>query len=112
MAEIPSNPIEPGLNLKLPPTSEPFEQVIQPQQAPLEEDSAAAKAEKMERHFNEDTTEEPPAKRVKLESNEQAFELELQEEAQTKTERTKGVAPIKPESVNLDILFYRASCSP
>lgn len=99
MAEIPSNPIERGLNLKLPSTSNPFEQVVQPQQAPLEEDSAATKAEKIERHFIEDTSEEPPTKRVKLESNEQVLE------AQTKTERQKGVAPIKAESVNLDIFL-------
>lgn len=112
MAEIPSNSIEPGLSLKLPPTSEPFEQVVQPQQAPLEEDSAAAKAEKIERHIIEDTSEEPPTKRVKLESNEQVFELELQEEAQTKTERQKGVAPIKAESVNLDIFFIELPAHP
>lgn len=105
MAEIPSNPIEPGLNFKLPPTSQPFEQVVQPQQAPIEEDSAATKAEKVQRYFIENISEEPPTKRVKLES-------ELQEEAQTKTERQKGVAPIKAESVNLDTFFNRASCSP
>lgn len=96
MAEIPSNPIERGLNLKLPPTSEPSEQVVHPQQAPLEEDSAITNAGKIERHSTEDTSEEPPTKRVKLESNEQVLE------AQTKTERQKGVAPIKAESVKLE----------
>lgn len=99
MAEIPSNPIERGLDLELPSTSKPFEQVVQPQQVPLEEDSAATKAEKIERHFIEGTSEEPPTKRVKLESNEQVLE------AQTKTERQKGVAPIKAECVNLDIFL-------
>lgn len=106
MAEIPSNPIEQGLNLKLPSTSYPLEQLVQPQQAPLEEDSAATKAEKIERNFIEGNSEEPPTKRVKLESNEQVLE------AQTTTERQKGVAPIKAESVNLDISFIELLAHP
>lgn len=106
MAEIPSNPIERGLNLKLLSTSYPLEQLVQPQQAPLEEDSAATKAEKIERNFIEGNSEEPPTKRVKLESNEQVLE------AQTTTERQKGVAPIKAESVNLDISFIELPAHP
>lgn len=104
MAEITSNPIEPELTLKLPTTSVQLEQVVHPHQAPLEEDSAVTKAEKIERHVIEDTPEEPPTKRAKLEPSEQALELELQEQDQTKTGRQKGMAPIKAESVNLDML--------
>lgn len=103
MAEIPFNPIEQGLNLS---TSNPFEQLVQPQEAPIEEDSAATKAEKIEQHFIEGTSEEPPTKRVKLESNEQVLE------AQTKTERQKGVAPIKAECVNLDIFLIELPAHP
>lgn len=100
---MPSNPIERGLNLS---SSTQFEQLVQPQQASIEEDSAATKVEKIERHFIEGTSEEPPTKRVKLESNEQVLE------AQTKTERQKGVAPIKAESVNLDIFLIELSAHP
>ena len=103
MAEVPSYPVEPELNLKLPPTSVQLEQVVHPHHDPLEEDSAITKAEKIGRHAIEDSPEEPPTKRVKLESTELVLELELQEEAQTRTERQKGVAPIKAESVNLDM---------
>lgn len=103
MAEMPSNPIERGLNLS---SSNSFEQLIQPQQASIEENSAATKVEKIERHLIEGTSEEPPTKRVKLESNEQVLE------AQTKTERQKGVAPIKAESVNLDIFLIELSAHP
>lgn len=96
MADIPSNPIEPELTLKLPTTSGQLEQVVHPQQAPRKEDSAVTKAERVERHVIEETPEEPPTKRVKLEPAEQVLD---------KTGRPKGVAPIKAESVNLDILL-------
>lgn len=106
MAEIPSNPIEPELALKLPTTSVQSEQVIHPRQAPTEEDSAVTKAARIERHLiEEDTPEGPPTKRFKLEPTGQVLELELQAQDQTKTGRQKGVAPIKAESVNLDTLL-------
>lgn len=98
MAEIPSNPIEPELTLKLPTTSIQLEQAVH---APLREDSAVTKAEIIERHVIEEPPEGPPTKRVKLEPTKQV--LESEEQDQTKTGRQKGVAPIKTESVNLDI---------
>lgn len=102
MAEIPSNPIEPELAPKLPTTSVQLEQVVHP----IGEDSAVTKAAKVERHvIEEDTPEGPPTKRFKLEPTEQVLELELQGQDQTKTGRQKGVAPIKAESVNLDMLL-------
>lgn len=105
MAEIPSNPIEPELALKLPTTSVQLEQVVH-RQAPIEEDSAVTQAARIERHLiEEDTPEGPPTKRFKLEPTGQVLELELQAQDQTKTGRQKGVAPIKAESVNLDTLL-------
>lgn len=106
MAEISSNPIEPELALNLPTTSAQLEQVVHPRQAPTEVDSAVTNAAGIERHLiEEDNPEGPPTKRFKLEPTEQVLELELKAPDQTKTGRQKGVAPIKAESVNLDMLL-------
>lgn len=89
-----SDPVDPELMLK-PQSTSPTSQLLYPQNTPMEEDSAVTKAEKLERHGLEDTVEESPAKRIKLEP-ENGSELE---KATAPRERQKGVAPIKAESV-------------
>lgn len=94
--ETSSNPVEPELQLKSQPTPS-AEQALHPQKAPMEEDSAVTKAEKVERYGLDDTVEESPAKRIRLET-ENGSELQ---KASAPRERQKGVAPIKAESVAL-----------
>ncbi len=92
--------MEPGQDLKLMPASPTLEQVVHPQQVVMEEDTAVTKAAKIERHGLEDGIEESSAKRIRLEPS---IGSQSQPAAQTKKERPKGVAPIKAESVTLDI---------
>ncbi|KAL8673067.1 MAG: hypothetical protein Q9168_002490 [Polycauliona sp. 1 TL-2023] len=89
-----TNPLDSVETLK-PPTSVPdVERVAHPQNTVLDEDSAVTKAEKVERHGRLDESAEPEPKRIKI-------DLEAEEEATghgpTRSERRKGVAPIKPE---------------
>ena len=89
------NPVDSSTNLELGSTSE---QTVHPQQSQFEEDSAIAKAEKIERHGNGQDVNDPPTKRIKLDVS---AGLETRAQAPTKSERRKGVAPIKAESVSL-----------
>lgn len=91
-----SSLVESEQALKPQPSSPSAEQVAHPQQTPLEHDSAATKAERIERHGTTDSGEEPSSKRVKLEPS---GELELRKEAPARSDRQKGVTPIKAESV-------------
>ncbi|KAL8785018.1 MAG: hypothetical protein Q9213_003611 [Squamulea squamosa] len=89
------NPLEPQDSLK-PSVIQEIERTAHPQNIILDEDSAVTKAEKLERHGSLNDFSESVAKRIKLEAS--AVEV-ASTEGPTKSERRKGVAPIKPESV-------------
>ncbi len=93
MSELnPPNPLEPAIELEESSTSDLLDKNIHPQQSPTAEDSAVTKAEKFERHGIADGVEGSPLKRRKLDS-------ENGSQGPTRSERQKGVAPIKKESV-------------
>ena len=93
-----ANPIDPDTTLKPNVAPASVESLIHPQKAQEDEDSAVTKAEKFERHAASEHDEEHPSKRVKLEPSGDTLEGDP---SPTKSERQKGVAPIKPESVCL-----------
>lgn len=84
------NPIDLNNVLRPEPETDVVERVVHPQTEQREEDSALTKAEKCERHGGLDEFEDSPAKRVKL-------DMDSEESRLTKSERQKGVAPIKAE---------------
>ena len=69
-----------------------LDKTVHPQQIPMTEDSAVTKAEKLERHGVADGVEESSSKRRKVDS-------ENGNRGPIQSERQKGVAPIKKESV-------------
>ena len=85
-----ANPLDPESGLQVNHKADPTEKLLYPQQDPKDEDSAVTKAEKVERHGASAEFEDSPAKRVKLEND-------LGHLGPTKSDRQKGVAPIKPE---------------
>ncbi|KAI4283216.1 MAG: hypothetical protein L6R38_002304 [Xanthoria sp. 2 TBL-2021] len=85
-----ANPLDPVQPLRSPPNIPDIEKAAHPQNTVLDEDSAVTKAEKLERHGGRDDFPEPEVKRIKVEHS-------IDEEARTRNERRKGVAPIKPE---------------
>ena len=87
-----ANPLEPALQLEDSSNSNVLDRAVHPQQGPMVEDSAVTKAEKLERHGVADGVEESSSKRRKL-------DLENGDQSPTRSERQKGVAPIKKESV-------------
>ena len=93
-AHPPPNPLEPAATLKEPSSSDSLDQTVHPQQTPTAEDSALTKAEKIERHGILHNGEESPAKRRKVDA-------ENASQGPTQSERRKGVAPIKKESVSI-----------
>lgn len=90
----PPNPLEPAIQLDDSSTSNLLGKTVHPQQVPMTEDSAVTKAEKIERHGSANGVEESPSKRRKVVS-------ENGNQGPTRSERQKGVAPIKKESVAL-----------
>ena len=93
----PPNPLEPAVTLVGPQDSSVAsldEERAHPQDVPMVGDSATTKAEKYERHGIEDIVAESPSKKRRLENRQEDWLL-----SPTKSERQKGVAPIKPESV-------------
>lgn len=88
----PPNPLEPAFQLEQSSTSELVDKKVHPQQVPMAEDSAVSKAEKFERHGIADGVEISQSKRRKLDSEDGS-------QGPTRSERQKGVAPIKVESV-------------
>ena len=94
-ADSPPNPLEPAIKLKDPSNSGFVDHNIHPLQVSAVEDSAVTKAEKFERHGTTDADgiEESPSKRRKIIS-------ENETQRPTRSERQKGVAPIKSESVS------------
>ena len=87
-----SNPLEPAalLSPKGSSATDVLDRIVHPAKTPNPEDSALTQAEKHERHGGEAEFDESPAKRVKLEPHPEA-------ETPTRSERVKGVAPIKAE---------------
>ena len=91
-----ANPTDPNMVLEPTSASHAVEKVVHPQKEEAAEDSAVTKAEKFERHAVSDDFSESPAKRVKLDrGNGTPQEVS----GPTKSERRKGVAPVKAESV-------------
>ena len=84
------NPLDPTTELEQPAASNGLDQAIHPQSTVLPQDSAVTKAEKYERHGLQDEVHTSPSKRRRLD-----FDLESQ--TVTRSERVKGVAPIKAE---------------
>ena len=109
-SENTANPVDPDISLKPGSAQELIEASVHPQKDLEDEDSAVTKAEKVERHANFDHFEEPSPKRVKLESIDDIVDFHT---GPTKSERQKGVAPIKPESVFLrhrTVSFWLTMC--
>ena len=96
----PPNPLEPSVELQEA-SADRTTSVAHPQDVVMDEDSAVTKAEKVERHDLNGNIEESPAKRRKLDNT-----AEIGEQGPTKSERKKGVAPIKAESA----VWYRYPC--
>ena len=92
-SDPPCNPLEPAIKLEDPSTSDVVDQKLHPQQLPMAEDSAVTKAEKFERHGIPNGVEESPSKRRKVDPG-------IGTQGPTRSERQKGVAPIKTESVS------------
>lgn len=90
----PPNPLEPAVGLVESSNPHLLNKTVHPQQIPMTEDSAVTKAEKFERHGIADGVEESSStyKRRKLDSD-------TGNRGPTQSERQKGVAPIKKESV-------------
>lgn len=88
----PPNPLEPAVDLVESSTPHSLDKTVHPQQVQMAEDSAVTKAEKFERHGLADGVEESSSKRRKLDS-------ENGNRGPIQSERQKGVAPIKKESV-------------
>lgn len=93
-ARRPPNPLEPATQLDDSSNSDLLDKTVHPQQLPMTEDSAVTKAEKIERHGIANGVDESPSKRRKVLS-------ENGNQGPTRSERQKGVAPIKKESVAL-----------
>ncbi len=92
------NPVDPSTILKHDVTSDTIAKTVHPQQTPFEEDSAVTKAEKYERHGDTHDIDEIPTKRIKLDPS---ASLDPKDQAPLRSERRKGVAPVKAELVYL-----------
>lgn len=92
------NPVDPSTNLKPELSSETVAKTVHPQQTQFEEDSATTKAEKYERHADVQGVDESSSKRIKLDPIAGAEQVD---QKLTRSERRKGVAPVKAESVSL-----------
>jgi hypothetical protein len=89
----PPNPLEPAVRLEKPSSSSLVDETAHPQSIQTAEDSAITRAEKYERHGVGTDAEESPTKRRKLDHR-----PGTEDGGPTKSERVKGVAPIRPES--------------
>ncbi|KAL8911160.1 MAG: hypothetical protein Q9171_003615 [Xanthocarpia ochracea] len=88
------NPLNPAQPLNSPPDVQTIDRAAHPQNIVLDEDSAVTKAEKLERHGGQDDFPEPVAKRIKVTAS---ADEEASGNGESRSERRKGVAPIKPE---------------
>lgn len=91
-----SNPVNPSGTLDPLSTTRSVDRDVHPQQTEFEEDSAVTKAEKYERHGDANGVDESPSKRIKLDPTPAS---ERQNLAPSQSERKRGVAPVKAESV-------------
>ncbi len=101
------NPLDPAQPLNSPPDVQTIDRAAHPQNIVLDEDSAVTKAEKLERHGGQDDFPEPVAKRIKVVAS---ADEEASGNGESRSERRKGVAPIKPESVLLNE-YVSTKCS-
>ena len=90
--EAPPNPLDPVAKLEDQSSKTLINGIVHPQADQTIEDSAVTKAEKYERHGAVESVEESPSKRRRLDTS-----VEDGEQGPTKSERQKGVAPIKTE---------------
>ena len=88
------NPVDPSTRLKPDLASAAVAKKVHPQQTQFEEDSALSKAEKYERHGNVYDVDKLPSKRIKLDPDAGPGQ---EDQALNRSERRKGVAPIKAE---------------
>lgn len=86
------NPLDPATELEKPGVMKEVNGIVHPQHDEIMEDSAVTKAEKFERHSLKECIEESPTKKRKLDAN-----AEGESQVPTRSERQKGVAPIKAE---------------
>ncbi|KAL8691477.1 MAG: hypothetical protein Q9218_003304 [Villophora microphyllina] len=97
LQSVQANPLEPLDQLNALSNVNDIDREAHPQSTILAEDSAVTKAEKLERHgAQEDGIQDPPAKRAKFDNSNRV----------TKSERRKGVAPIKPESAPISVFRF------
>lgn len=90
------NPLEPDRPLELPVNGHESRKETHPQETVFAVDSAVTEAEKIERHgVNDDDFQESPNKRIRI--NPSSTRDEKSNDNLTKSERRKGVAPIKQE---------------
>lgn len=93
------NPLEPTTTLLPGSASAGMEQQVHPQKVVAPGDSAVTRAEKYERHAEPEDFVESRSKRIKLDVDPEA-DADAVEQEPTLSERQKGVAPIKAESVS------------
>ena len=93
--DAPPNPLEPAAELVDSSSTSVLDSTVHPQQDVMETDSAVTKAEKHERHGGVEGLEESPTKRRKVDAS-----AENGDQVLTKSERQKGVVPIKAESAS------------
>ena len=98
----PPNPLEPAVGLVGPSSTRELDSTVHPQEDVLGTDSAVTKAEKHERHGAVEGLEESPTKRRKVDAS-----AENGDRGPSKSDRQKGVVPIKAESA-----FSAALCEP
>lgn len=91
------NPVDPSTDLKPELSSDTVAKAVHPQQTQFDEDSAATKAEKYERHADAQGIDELPSKRIKLDPTPGTVQIS---QNLPPSERRKGVAPVKAESVS------------
>ena len=92
----PSNPLRPLEKLHEPSNVSSIDSTVHPQKDQFLEDSAVTKAEKYERHGPLEDVKEIQAKRRRIDGY-----VAGDEQRPTKSERKKGVAPIKAELADL-----------
>lgn len=96
--ELPPNPLMPEVKLEAPGPAQSQAENSNPQQLPHELDSVVTKAEIIERHGVTDDVDKSPSKRIKLEHSDA---VEERSNGLSKSERQKGIAPIKAELVHI-----------
>ena len=97
--DVALNPVDPSTSLKPEINSETVINAVHPQKIEFDEDSAVTKAEKYERHEAIDD-DHSSSKRIKLDPS---GGIEKRGQIPSPSERQRGVAPIKAESVLFNV---------